>query len=748
MPQMMRKILLIVLLLTVSSVIVAQTLLIRNIRVEGNVNIDDSLILSVSKLKIGDYLDFAKVSETIQSLYALEIFNDISIEKANISTGIELIINVEEYPVVESVKFKGNKKYSDSALKEFVLLRKGSYYSQFLKNKVTRQIVQKYTEKSYNNVKIEYDVKELSDNRVAVTIDIDDGNKIRVNRITFHGNEEIADKRLRKKMKTKTTNLIRSGKFEQDQFEKDLNSIEAYYKELGYINARMLSHEITTSEDKYFQIDIYISEGEQFKYGDVLVTGNEFFTNEEVMAVLEFDANEPFNMEEFNERQNQIREMYSEEGFIYSQVTPQLLMVDDRVDIQVTINEQVRAKIRKIHITGNRGTKEKILRRQLAIHPGDFFKRSQILSTQQNIYNLGFFEPNIGIEPKLINENGDIDIYFDVEDKTSGSANVGAGYNSVDGFVGQLSLSHNNIMGNNWRSGFSWEFGGKTQNVQFSFTNPYTFDTNTLTGFSVYNTRREWDDYFYEIFTRGGSVKAGRPLRFLNKSQAILNYSFYSKKYTITNHNQVIANNNQSLIKLDTLGWRNTSSLGLTLSRDSRDNIFFPTKGSQITVYNELAGGVLGGDFDYYKFISQVSFYTETYKKFVLRNKWRFGYVTAYGKTGSVPPDERFYLGGTGPDGIRGYGDRSIGPNEGGTREILYSAELAYPIGGDQLIILSFLDAGNSYNSLNDFNFLDFKKGAGLGMRIRTPMGLIGFDYAWNFEKREWQPHFQFGTTF
>ena len=126
MPQMVRKLLLIVLLLTVSSVIVAQNLLIRNIRVEGNVNIDDSLILSVSKLKIGDYLDYAKVSETIQSLYALEIFDDISIEKDNISTGIELIINVKEYPVVESVNYKGNKKYSDSALKEFVLLRKGS----------------------------------------------------------------------------------------------------------------------------------------------------------------------------------------------------------------------------------------------------------------------------------------------------------------------------------------------------------------------------------------------------------------------------------------------------------------------------------------------------------------------------------------------------------------------------------------------------------------------------------------------
>lgn len=748
MPQMMRKILLITMFLMVSSIIAAQTLLIRNIRVEGNVNIDDSLILTVSKMKIGDFVDYAAISETIKSLYALEVFNDIYIEKENISTGVEIIITVSEYPVVESVKYKGNKKYSDSALKEFILLRKGSYYSEFLKNKVTKQIIQKYTEKAYNNVQIEYQVKELESNRVDVTLKIEDGNKIRVNKISINGNEQIPDSKLLKKMKTKTTNLFRSGKFEQVQFDADLQAIESYYQEIGYINAKITNHDIKTVEDKFLQLDISLNEGEQFKYGDVLVSGNKFFTEEEVMEVLEFDEEEPFNMEEFNLRQNQIREMYSEEGFIYSSIEPRLIMVDDRVDIKIDIDEQVRAKIRKIHISGNRGTKEKIVRRQLAIHPGDYFKRSQILSTQQNIYNLGFFEPNIGIEPKPVNKNGDVDLYFNVEDKTAGTANGGVGYNSVDGLVGQLSLSHNNIMGNNWQSSVSYEFGGSTQNVQLSFTNPYTFDTNTLTGFSLYNTKREWEDYYYEIYTRGGSVRVGRPVKYINKSQAILAYSYYSKKYQITNQSQVIANNNQSLIELDTLGWRNTSSLGLTMSRDSRDNIFFPTKGSQITIYNELAGGFLGGNFDYYKFISQISFYTETYYKFVLRNKWRFGYVTSFGQSSSVPPDERFYLGGTGPDGIRGYGDRSIGPNEGGTREILYSSELAYPIGGDQLILLTFLDAGNSYNSLNDFNFLDFKKGAGMGIRIRTPMGLIGFDYAYNFEERNWQPHFQFGTTF
>ncbi len=748
MPQTLRKLLLIIVLLVVNSVLIAQTQLIRNVRVTGNENIDESMITTVSKVKIGDYLDPQNVAETIESLYKLEVFNDIKIESNFISNGLEIVIVVDEYPVVNSVDFKGNKKYSDSALEEFVYLKEGSYYSPFLRNKVSRQIKDKYIDKGYNAVEINYDVVDLGDNNVDIVVNIKDGNKIRINKITFHGNKQIESKKLRSKMKTKTTNLFRSGKFDQEQFELDLDDIIAYYNELGYINAKISSYENNLVDNKYIQLDIYLDEGQQYKYGDVFLSGNNFFTDEEIFEILDFEQNEPFNMEEFNQRKNEIKEKYSEEGFIYSSVEPNLIMTDDKVDIQVNITEHTRAKIRKIFINGNRGTKEKIIRRQLSIHPGDYFKRSQIIRTQQNIYNLGFFEANIGIEPKPINQNGDIDVYFDVEDKTSGSANGGVGYNSADGFVGQLSLSHNNIMGNNWQSKVMWEFGGTKQNVEFSFTNPYTLDSNVLTGFSVYNTEKEWEDYYYEIFTRGGSVKVGKPLSFINRSKAILSYSLYSKKYNITDLDEVEADNNESLIELDTLGWRNTSALGLTLSRDSRNNVFFPTTGSQITLYNEFAGGPLGGHFDYYKFISQVSWYTETYYKFVLRSKWRFGYVTSFGQSSEVPPDERFYLGGTGPDGIRGYDDREIGPDDGGTREILFSTELAYPIGGDQLILLTFLDAGNSYNSLNEFNFLEMKKGGGLGLRIRTPMGLIGFDYAWNFDREEWQPHFQFGTTF
>jgi outer membrane protein insertion porin family len=204
----------------------------------------------------------------------------------------------------------------------------------------------------------------------------------------------------------------------------------------------------------------------------------------------------------------------------------------------------------------------------------------------------------------------------------------------------------------------------------------------------------------------------------------VAGYSLYSKKYRITNMTSILADSiaNATLLELNELAWRYTSALSMPISRDTRDNVFFPTKGSQFTLFSEVAGGLLGGDFDYFKQIAQVNWYTDTWKKIILRTKWRFCYVTPFGESKDAPPDEKFYLGGTGADGIRGFADRSVGPSGGGTRAIIFSTELGYPIGGDQIIGVGFFDAGNSYNKLRDFNFMNFKKGVGAGIRIRSPL--------------------------
>ncbi|MCD4796755.1 MAG: outer membrane protein assembly factor BamA [Candidatus Cloacimonetes bacterium] len=740
----MRKLGLILGLLLTLSVLTAENSLILDIKITGNENIEKELVQSIISFEVGDIVTDENISKSIKNLYQLGVFENIQIEKNELPQGISVSIIVKEFPIVNSIEFSGNKKIGDTKLKESINLKEGSYWSPFLEKEVTKTILDEYKKKGYHLAVIDFRAIEQDQNKTDVFIEINEGTKVAINKIRIHGNKEIQSKKLLGKMKTKKASLLRSGKFDSEKFEEDLEKIVTYYNKKGFIDVRIISWEKKLVEDKFI-IDIYLYEGNQFYFGEVFVSGNERFTEEIITSQFKFKDDEVFNMEKFNKQLGSVSAMYYEEGYIYSNFDYDLAKTGEKINIKLRIVENTRARVRKIAIIGNRKTKEKIIRRQLVISPGDYFQQSKVMRTQQNIYNMGFFEPDIYLDnPTIINQDGDIDLAIHVNDRVSGTANGGIALNSQDGIVGQLAVSHNNLFGNSWQSGFKWEFGGKVQNYSFNFTNPYFMDSNILVGFDIYHTTKEWSTY--EIKTNGGTIRLGKPVNFLNYAKIVGGYSIYSKKYRIFSSVD-LDDVSDNLNELDQKGWQNTSSLSLTFSRDSRDNVFFPSSGSQFALYSEFAGGPLLGDFNYFKQIAQISWYTKTVWKLALRTKWRFGYVTGYNDS-EVPPDERFYLGGTGPDGIRGYSDRSIGPIEGGHREIIFSTELGVPIASDQIIGLLFFDEGNCFDSLENFNFWNMKKGAGLGVRIRSPFGLIGFDYAHNFESRRWEPHFQFGTTF
>lgn len=717
--------------------------LILDIEVSGNYKIDTKLILSLVPFDIGDYITLDKVSQAIKNLYQLGVFDSVAIHFDRVQSGVSVVISISEYPIVNEIKFKGNSRLKDNKLKEVSSLQIGSYWAPFVMHEVSNKIREEYKTKGYHLVEFEFTVQEVEKNMIKLIIDIDEGNKVAIRKVKIHGNKEITDKQVLSNMKTKKRSLLRSGKFEEEKFTEDLQRIVEYYNKKGFIDAQVLSSE-KRLEDGDYVLDIYLFEGKSFFFGKIIPNGNKTFSNDQIIAQFKFKDSEVFDLSKYEGFKRNVNSMYYEEGYIYSLVQEELEKDGEHINIRLSIQENNRAKVRKIHLTGNRKTKERVIRRHLAISPGEFFRQSRVIKTQQNIYNMGFFEPDISLDYQPINYDGDIDLTIKLNDKPSGSANGGVALNSQDGLVGQLSLSHNNLMGNSWQTGFKWEFGGKTQNFEFNFTNPYFQDSNTLLGFNVFHTSRNWDTY--TIRTNGGSLRAGRPLSFLNYGRVVVGYSFYRKKYTLASS---FTNDDVSttLANLVQRGWQNTSSASLTFSRDSRDNYIFPTSGSNFSIFSEAAGGLLGGDFNYYKQIAQINWYVKTVWQLALKVKWRAGYVNGFGGK-EVPPDERFYLGGTGPDGIRGYGDRSVGPKEGGLRQVIFSTEYGCPIATDQIVGIVFLDAGNSYQKFTDFNLNDLKKGVGAGIRIQSPFGLIGFDYAYNLERRKWEPHFQFGTSF
>ena len=720
------------------------------IKVEGQKSISPELVTSAIGINVGDALDPEQVAQAIKTLYKMGVFKDIQFHSEVYRTGVNLIIRVVENPVLSHIEFLGLKVVKKDRVDELLNLRVGSFWNEYQKVQVQQKLVKEYQSKGFSNARVTVFENIGEDNRVRVKVEVEEGKRVAIAKISFTGNANIESKALQKRMKTKPASLLRSGRFEQEKFDTDLGNLASYYKQNGYVDVGIGPWELKTINERELELLINIKEGERYILGQIRVEGNTSFTSEAILTQFTLKKGEPFDEAKFEKQLAKVYSMYFDEGYIYTQISHEKIKQEKSLEVVLKVVEGARARIRQIQISGNRRTKEKVIRRQLEIAPGDYYRQSQVIRSQQNIYNLGFFEPDIQLDYTPINNQGDIDLQIDVVDKSSGMANGGVGYNSQDKFVGQLSLSQNNLFGNNWSSSLMWEFGGSTQNFEFSFTNPNLYDSDVLLGTNLYYTEKDWSSFYYKIFTRGASLRVGQYLPWIDRTRLVAGYSLYSKKYRVTNRDKILEDPlaNATLIELDSLSWRYTSSLNATVTRDTRDNIFFPTRGSQVTLFSEIAGGLLGGDFDYFKQIMQVNWYAEAWEKLTLRTKWRFGYVSPYGKSDDAPPDEKFYLGGTGVDGIRGFPDRSIGPAGGGTRAIIFSTELGYPIAGDQIIAVGFFDAGNSFNKMRDFNFLELKKGIGAGIRIRSPFGLIGFDYAHNLNDGGWEPHLQFGTTF
>ncbi|MBC8527445.1 MAG: outer membrane protein assembly factor BamA [Candidatus Cloacimonetes bacterium] len=723
---------------------------ITDIVVTGNINVSSKLIQSASGLALGDIYSSENIANAIRYIYNLGLFANIDINKLTDEKGVKIIIKVTELPIIQSIIITGNENIKKEDINSEIFLIKGDYLSGEKKFEIRNRILTLYYEKGYRFASVKFIEKPLKENKIELTISINEGLKITVKDITFSGNSHISSKKLRSEMKTKASSFFRSGGFKLDKFEEDLQRIVEFYHSKGFIDASIVDWVSEYDEQGNLFIEIKIFEGNQYKLGSVLVKGNSRFSDKAIISQLKIKKGEIFNQEEFNDKLNTIYSMYIEEGYLYSIINKDIQTKGEHINIVIEITENTRARVRQIFIEGNKKTREKIIRRQLAIVPGDYIRQSLLFQSQRNIYNLGFFEPNIGLDYQPINAEGDIDLTFTVEDKESGAANLGVNFDQQDKLVGFIALSHNNLFGKAWGIKLQWEFSGVKQNYDISFTNPYFLDTNTLVGFDVYHTKRNWTDWNYRVYRTGGGFRIGTIIPWINYSRITSGYAITQKKYEIIEPTGDTSQNVQDLV--DT-GKKIISNMFVTLERDSRDNIFRPTAGCLVRSFTELAGGPLGGKENYYKEIMQTNWYIKLFWKVAFGMKWRIGYVKEFGQTSNVPPDERFYPGGTGPDGIRGYPDRSVIPpsSDGGRAELITSSEVTIPISTDQIIGVLFFDAGNSYNYFSELNVQGLKKGSGIGIRIMSPMGLLGFDYAYGFdreEKNKWQFHFQFGSTF
>jgi len=735
-------------------------LIIRSVDVQGNSTADRNLIINSARLLTGEPLNAASVQDAIRAIYALGLFSDVSIDGIEAEDGVNVLIKVIEYPKVAEIEFKGNKKIKAKDLKEAITVFEGRIISpKDIKENISK-IKKLYEGKGYLLAEIESSLEDADiQGQVNMIFSIKENRKVKIKGITIEGNRIFTDKKIRSKMKNKQDSFWRSGNFDRVKYAEDQERILEFYKKSGYIDAYVVSDSIYYSEDKNNMfIDIAISEGMRYRFGNYSLIGNEFYTNEQLQKAIEYLPYEVFDQEKYDKSLANLHAMYQDEGYWYAKITDETQNSPGyTVDIRYRVVEGNPVYVRMIKIAGNTKTHEKVIRRELSVVPNTIFKRSILGRSLRNVMVLNYFAnatPDWEILP-----DGDINLVIKVEEKPTGQASVGAGYSERDKLVGTIGLGIPNFRGMGQTVTLNWDFGSKRNSIDLGFTEPWLLDTPTSLGINVYQIIRDFYGDFDET-RRGFSLRVGRRLHWPdNYFSFYTRYRFEEVKYSNFSASYVEDNkdNPNSLDKEQST--YNTSSIAFSLIRDSRDLSQFATQGSINTISTELAGGPFGGDWNYHKEIVESRFYFKTIWNFVLVLQGKAGVMAEYDGGSNVPYSERFSPGGTDPDGeVRGYDDGSLGRQTTsgiplrGRAMAVYNLEYQIPISQQQLYGLLFVDAGNAFYNIEDFKPFNLQRSYGLGFRVVVPMvGVLGFDFAKALdppEKGNWRPHFQIGRGF
>jgi outer membrane protein insertion porin family len=578
-------------------------------------------------------------------------------------------------------------------------------------------------------------------NKAHLSFIIAEGIEPRVGTIEILGNTTYTDGELRRKMSTKEKGFLRSGRLNREKLQEDIEKIRAFYKDNGFLDV-VVEEPVIEVEDNKFVITITVQENQKYYFGRITFSGNTVFTTEQLTQILRFEPGDVYSLTEAEETLQDLYSLYADEGYIYCYVGPQESVRDSIIDIEYTITESSPANIERVIISGNNTTRENVIRREIVTMPGERFRRSLVIRSLREIFNLGYFED---VQPLTgpPDDSGDIDLTYKVIEK-EGVATFGGGiaYSALDRWTGYLELSHPNLFGRGQRLYTKLELGGRLTNIQFGFTEPWLFNTRTSVGGDIYYTNRLWD--YYTKRDIGTALYLSLPF-YLDYTR--MSYGFRVERTQILDISETYTppETGYSLYD-DTLPkWTVSNTFGIV--RDSRDYIFNPTSGSYLALRAEVAKKFLFANIDYNRLTFEARTYFPIFWKLVLMNRLRLGVVTSIDE---VPYYKRFYAGGTGEDGVRGYSDRSLSPTDngrtiGGNALVINNLELKLKL-SQTLAFLVFYDAGNAFPSYRDVNLQQLYRGAGVGIRLEVPlMGVVGFDLGYGFDQEQpgFVPHFQ-----
>lgn len=773
------------------------------VRVEGAENYDPNAIRLISGLRQGQKITIPgqQVADAISNLWKEGLFSDVQIiAERELAGVIYLVIKVAPRPKLAKYRFVGVNKREADKIREEIDLYTGKTISENLLYQTESKIVGFFREKGNYAVKvnIQRTPDNLMNNSEVFIINIDKGKRVGIKKIEIEGVESMKVWKLKRAMKdTKQKafwRIFKRSKFTESAYSRDKKAVIAKLNSIGLRDAHVTFDTVYMRDEKNLMIKMKIEEGNKYYFGDITWIGNTKFRTSFLDTVLGIKNGDVYDKPLLEQRLfmsqdgRDISSLYMDRGYLFFQVIPvETNVVDNHINYQMRIIEGKEARIRNIIIRGNTKTNEHVIRREIRTRPGDLFNRNDIIRTQRDLAQLGYFnEQAFQVNPIPNPQDGTVDIEYVVEEKSSDQIELSGGYGGVNqltgkaSIIGTLGLTFNNFSmrnifkegawsplpsGDGQRLSLRGQTNGKYyQGYTISFTEPWLGGKkpNSLSVWAnhtaIGNGYLRKNENFTGIGITGVGVSFGRRRKYPDDyfTEAYeLSYQYYdTKKYAIFSDLQT--------------GFANDIALKYTIQRNSISAPIYPQYGSTITfsAKSTVPYSYFDGVSDYstrtaqerYKYLEYYKlklsgewfFPLTTDKKLVLRTRVGFGLMGAYNNSKGLSPFDRFYLGGSGLTGVnqiggrevialRGYEDGSISAGAGDPLAAKYTMELRYPISlnpSATFFVLAFAEGGNSYPNFRYFNPINIKRSVGAGIRVFLPMfGMLGIDYGFGFDK-------------
>ncbi|MDX1950843.1 MAG: outer membrane protein assembly factor BamA [Verrucomicrobiota bacterium] len=715
----------------------------------------ESLIRGNIRIKEGDTYTRTSVDDDVRNLYATGLFYNIQVAMEPGEKGIKLVYVLQGKPVLSEINIEGNQKYSRKKILKKVSSKTGDPLDERKLFADAQEIQKMYQKSGYQRTEVKYVLNiEESAGRGSATFEIKEAPKIKIEDVQFIGAEAFKQRKLRKAIKTRRhwflSWITGSGVLKDDQFQEDKETLADFYRQAGYIDFEIQDIKYDYVSPNKMIIRFFVDEGQQYKVGNVELKGNKEFKAEEIrngiisvgtpirMKMLEGETFTPKGLSEDIEA---IRDFYGSRGYVDTWVraikNPNTERGTMDLVYQIMDEEKGKSFIEKIEIRGNTKTKDKVLRRELAVSPGETFDMVRVKRSKSILEQMQYFD-------KVETEKEDTDVpnrknlIIDVEEGTTGHLELGAGFSSIDSLFGFVGYREGNFdlfnppyfRGGGQKLRIGVTIGLRRKNYEISFTEPWFLGRRLALGVDLYHSELNYFSDVYDLTQTGGRLSLTRALPY--------NFSA-SVSYTLENISiDDVDPFEAPLVIQQEEGSTLVSKVGAGITYDTRNNAVSPSRGQKTELLTELAGGPLGAEADFYKLELRTFWY---FPGFWEGHTWEIigksGVVEAYDDSPRVHLFDRFFLGGV--TSLRGYRYRTVGPHEqapngnfepvGGNTFWMGSVEYSIPI-IERLKFALFYDIGNVYADSYDYDFSEYSDNWGVGIRLNIPrLGPLRLDY-------------------